>query len=141
MKCEYCHGESFVDNYCIGCGAKAKDKKQDRKSDPFSYNGYVCYVIHHYENDTCEVQFWLGRELIERIEVDSQVLEHHVKPYEDYMPFFWDLFLVAHGEKEVLEWQEKNTKYPARFEVRRIENPEKEYLLSLNLREITKLYK
>ena len=63
-----------------------------------------------------------------------------VPEYADPMPIFWDLFLVAHGEKEALEWQEKNTKYPARFECRRIENPEKEYLLSLNSKQMAELY-
>jgi len=52
------------------------------------------------------------------------------------MPFFWDLFLIAHGEKEVLIYQEKNNKYPAIFEVRRIENPEKSRIRSLSLRDL-----
>lgn len=133
MKCEYCLTENKKDTvYCVNCGAKLSNKKDDWKSEPFLYNGYICYMIRHQERESREVQFWLGYELIERIDIPLEIIEYHVKPYEDCMPFFWDLFLVAHGEKEVLEWQEKNNKYPARFEVRRIENPEKEYLLSLD---------
>jgi len=141
MKCEYCGNDKFVDGYCSGCGAKAPEKNNDWKSGPFFYNGYICYGIRHYVKDTFEAQFWLGMELIERIEVDRDVLENHVKQGEDYMFFFWDLFLLAHGEKDVLEWQEKNTKYPATFEVRRIENQEKEYRLSLDRSELLRLYK
>jgi hypothetical protein len=54
------------------------------------------------------------------------------------MPFIWDLFLLAHGEKEVLEYQEKNSKYPAMFLVTRVENPEKQRWHSLNIHELAR---
>ncbi len=138
MKCEYCGTENEKSaKKCRACSASIKEEKQDYwKSDPIFYNGYICYFINNFPKDTREVQFWLGRELIERIEVSNQVLEYHVPQGFDFMSFFWELFLVAHGEKEVLEWQEKNTKYPATFEIRRIENSEKERLRSLSLRDL-----
>lgn len=132
MKCEYCLTDNQSGEYCEKCGAKLPIKKDDYKSEPFFYNGYICYAMRHYEKDSFEVQFWLGRELIQRIDIPREIVDEQVPLYCDKMPFFWDLFLVAQGEKEVLEWQEKNTKYPARFEVRRIENEEKQSLLSMD---------
>lgn len=74
--------------------------------------------------DAYEVQFWLGRELIERIEIPYQMLREIVPEGCDCMNAFWNLFLVARGEKDIFEYSEKNKIYPAMFEVRRIENKE-----------------
>jgi hypothetical protein len=139
MNCEYCHGDKFKDGYCSGCGAKISEaKKADWKSEPFFYNGYICYKLRHYERDTYEIQFWLGMELIERIEITHDVFVEKIPPQYDSMAFFWELFLLAHGEKNVLEWQEKNNKYPARFLVTRVENPETEYMRALNMYDLAK---
>ena len=138
MKCEYCGSDNQKGELCDKCGAKMPiaHKSDIWKSDPFFYNGYIVYCLRDMANDTFECQFWLGMELLERIKVSRVVLDEHVKPYEDAVPFFWDLFLLAHGEKEVLIWQEKNTKYPATFEVRRIENLERERLCNLSIRDL-----
>jgi len=52
------------------------------------------------------------------------------------MPFFWNLFLLAKGEKDVIKYQELNKKFPASFEIRRIENPEKERVRGLSMFEL-----
>jgi hypothetical protein len=142
MKCKYCGTDKQTGNICEKCGAPIMKKNVDVwKSDPFFYNGYICYTLRAQYEDTCEVQFWLGMELIERIKVSRQVLESHVPEYCDSMPFFWDLFLLAHGEKDVIKWQEKNNKYPATLEVRRIENPEKQRLWGLSMMDIVQEYR
>lgn len=140
IKCAYCGKESedHIQKECKGCGATLgkPEKEKFSRSDPFFYNGYIVYVIRDWLADTTECQFWLGRELIERICVTEPILRERVKEWEDSMPFFWDLFLLAHGEKEVLEWTEKNNKWPASFEIRRKENPEKERARSMPMSEI-----
>lgn len=138
MRCEYCHSDKQEGGNCSRCGAPLPEKNAEYpadpwKSEPFFYNGYICYSLRHYEIDAVEVQFWLGMELIERIEVTSDLVRKWTPEGYDYMSFFWDLFLLAHGDIEVLKYQEKNNKYPAMFEIRRIENPEKECLHSLSL--------
>lgn len=144
MKCSYCGSVDKVDEtgkFCDKCGAPLPEKKDDFwKSEPFFYNGYICYTLENRMMDTCEVQFWLGRDLIERISIPRMVLEVNVEPYEDAMWFFWDLFLVAHGEKEVIEYKEKNNKYPASFEVRRIENSDKLLMSTYNLRQLVQVF-
>jgi hypothetical protein len=137
--CEYCGTEDQNGKHCKMCGAKLPDMPQEllQRSDPFYYNGYVCYVIKPIVMDVTEVQFWLGMNLIERISISNAFLEAHYLPYQDPMSMFWDLFLVAKGEKDVLIWQKKNEKYPATFEVRRKENPELEFARSLSLSDLS----
>jgi len=141
MNCEYCGTKNKVDSErCTSCGAAIKavnDKPQ--KNDYFSmdfYNGYVVYRFTRFMTDSIEIQFWLGQELLERFDVSRCILDEHVQEGCDIMPFFWELFLLARGEKEVIYWQEKNNKYPARFEIRRIENEEKRSLLSMSMEDL-----
>lgn len=122
MNCEYCGAKNQGGEYCEKCSAKIPEKKDIWKSDPFFYEGYICYAITDYCKRTREIQFWLGRELIQRICLPFEFIDTRIIEAEDPMPLFWDLFLLAQGEKDVIEWQEKNKKYPMRFEVRRIEN-------------------
>lgn len=137
MKCEYCQSENQSGEICNRCGAKLPKVNNDVwKSEPFFYNGYICYCLKDYSIDSLEVQFWLGLELIERICVTRELIDSRVAPNEDKMSFFWELFLIAHGEKDVLEWQEKNNKYPAVFLITRRENPEKERIRSLSMYDI-----
>ena len=71
MKCEFCKTERQNGEYCDKCGAKLPERKtfdQYWKSEPFYYNGYIVYEIRDFSRDLYEVQFWLGMELIERIE-------------------------------------------------------------------------
>lgn len=142
MKCEYCGTDEQTGKMCDKCGGPLPEKDRGIwKSEPFFYNGYICYTLRESATDICEVQFWLGRELVERIRVSREFLETRILPYEDSMSLFWDLFLVAHGEKEVLEWKERNNKYPATFEVRRIENAELEWMRGLNYHEFLRAVK
>lgn len=138
MNCEYCGSDNQKGKTCEKCGAPMPEKPEMSKSEPFFYNGYICYRLREYATDTVEIQFWLGHELIERIVVPLDVLRARVPEYCDTMPFFWDLFLLARGETEVLKYQELNSKFPATFEVRRIENPEKERWLAMNLLELAR---
>lgn len=136
-QCEYCHAKNQEGEICAKCGAPLPEQDFSIwKSEPFFYNGYICYSLSNRMNETVEVQFWLGQDLIERIIVSRDVLEHHVSEAQDPMLFFWDLFLVAQGETEVLAIQEKNNILPATFEVRRIENPERERLFNAGMREL-----
>lgn len=143
MKCEYCGTERQSGEYCEKCGAKLPEQKtldqHMHKSEPFFYNGYIVYYLRNYASDTYEAQFWLGMDLVERIVITYSVLSERVPENCDPMPFFWDLFMLAHGEKDVIEYQEKNNKYPARFEIRRIENQDNEYLLSLDMQQLAEV--
>lgn len=142
MKCEYCGTDGQDGKACSKCGALLPESRNDRheawKSEPFFYNGYICYALSDFMNATREVQFWLGKELIERIVVPEELLRIRVPEVCDPMSFFWDLFLLAHGEEEVLRFQELNNKFPAIFEVRRIENPEKLRWQEMSLLEIAR---
>lgn len=141
MKCEYCGSTGQSGECCEKCGAPLP-KHEDllKKSEPFFYNGFICYVLRDYPCDTIEVQFWLGRDLIERIKIPQDLLRERFAEGVDYMTFFWDLFLVAQGEKEVLEIKERNDKHPAVFEIRRIPNPERERWLSMSYQDLVQEY-
>ena len=134
MKCEYCGAEDKTGaKICDRCGAKLPERgKENWKSEPFYYNGFICYQLRNMEADSLETQFWMGCDLVERICLPVEFVKSRCPDGYDIMPLFWDLFLVARGEKQVYEWQEKNAVYPARFEIRRIESPEKLRLLSLD---------
>ena len=128
MICSYCGTKSEGVETCKGCGASlvtVKPKSEAQKYGPLFYNGYLVYLLVNGMSHIYEYQFWLGPELVERIEIDREILREFVPEYCDPMPFIWKLFLVAHGEEKVIEWQEKNgSKYPAMFEIRRVENPD-----------------
>lgn len=137
MKCEYCGTENLSEGDCPKCGSQIK-KPDFEKSEPFFYNGYICYTLKDLMTDTLEVQFWLGRELIERISFSRQFLEEFIPSHYEAMPFVWELFLLAKGEQEVVTYQEQNSKYPATFEIRRIENSKKEEIRQLRYRMLDK---
>jgi hypothetical protein len=139
MKCNYCGTDDRSGKTCDKCGAPLPEKGKDLdRFEPFFYNGFICYWLHDHATETIEVQFWLGRELIERIAVSRELVRYHVGEGYDAMPFFWDLFLVAHGDKEVLEWKEKNNKYPATLQVTRIENPERERWHNMSIQDMAR---
>jgi hypothetical protein len=140
MKCEFCRSEDQTGKTCTQCGAKLPETqiRPSERSDPFFYEGYVCYSIRDWAMDTIEIQFWLGLQLVERIRVTREVLHERIGETYDVMPFFWDLFLLAHGEKDVIEWQEKNKKHPATFLVTRKENPELEWMRGLSMNDLAK---
>jgi hypothetical protein len=139
MKCAYCGTDEQKGKTCEKCGASIPEASQDIwKNEPFFYNGYIVYTLIDRMADTIEVQFWLGRELQERISASRELLQSRVLPCEDGMSFFWELFLLARGEKEVIEWQEKNKKYPALFQITRSENPEKQRWSSLTMHDLAK---
>jgi hypothetical protein len=134
MKCNYCGTDDRSGKTCDKCGAPLPDSsaKADR-SQPFFHNGYICYTLRDYAMDVIETQFWLGHDLIERIVLPFDFVRTHFDMAStDAFDFVWDLFLLAQGEKEVLEVQEKNNKYPALFEIRHIENPDKQRWSSLD---------
>lgn len=139
MKCEYCGTDEQKGKTCDKCGAVVSSKRnfdEEYKSEPRFYNGYIIYWLEQRATETIEVQFWLGRELIQRVCVNRELLRLHVPEFGDSMTFFWDLFLIAQGEKEVLEWVERNKKYPASFKITRSENIEKERWRGLSMYDI-----
>lgn len=140
MKCEYCGTDKQIGEYCEKCGAPLpkKQDEHDYRYGPQFYNGYIVYEIEKAWTDVIEVQFWLGCELIERFELTRDFVRERVPECCDEMSFFWDLFLLARGEKDVLEWKERNNKYPATFLVTRVENPEKERFRCLSMRDLAK---
>lgn len=139
MKCQWCGTKEVEGKNCDKCGGPIEEKEDFYKSEPFFYNGYIVYTLRDVCRQTVEAQFWLGKELVDRISIVEDVLGHNVPEGCDSMDFFWELFLVSQGEKEVMEWSEKNNKYPATFQLTRIENPEKQYMMSLSVRELAEL--
>jgi hypothetical protein len=125
MDCEYCGTKNQEGGKCSKCGAPIDAPVADAalRSGPSFYEGYIVYTLSNWQTDSLEYQFWLGRELMERIRVSRKILDEFVGEGCDPMPFIWKLFLVARGELEVLEWQEKNNRLPAFFEIRKSENP------------------
>lgn len=126
MKCEYCGLEGRAEGNCPQCGAplaKLDNTKKDFiKSEPIFYNGYIVIYIKDYLRDEIEVQFWLGCELQERFRASRRWLEEHVREGEEFLHKFWELFLLARGEKEVLYWKDKNDKPYIEFEIRCVDN-------------------
>ena len=126
MRCDYCHAEQAERSNCINCGAPLSKRETEvspiEKSEPFFYNGFICYVIRDRSNDTVEVQFWLGLQLVERFKFTRSFLEGLVPFGCDPMPFIWDLFLLAQKETNVLEYQDRNSKPPAEFVIIRRES-------------------
>lgn len=142
MKCEYCGTHNDGKERCAGCGAplshEVNETKSVVRSGPDFFNGYIVYWLNNPWEDMLEVQFWLGHDLIERFQVSRTVLRELVPEGQDALPFFWDLLLVAQGEKEVLRIKEKNSKLPATFEIRRVENEMKAYYGSLNREDLAR---
>lgn len=136
MRCEYCNQENTSNRKtCAHCGAELVERKPADvwRSDPFFYNGYMVYLTRDIASDKVGCCFWLGAQLVERFEVPRITLDMLVPEGTDLMPFFWELLLVAQGEQEVLRIQEQNDKYPATFEIRRIENTEKTRWSSMSI--------
>lgn len=124
MKCEYCGTDGQTGERCNKCGAIIPKKNENYwKSEPFFYNGYLVVYIRNMWKDTLEVQFWLGIEMQCRFEVSHRYMEEIAPEGVDPITFFWDLFLLEKGEKEVLHWKNKNEKPYVRYEIRRIEDP------------------
>lgn len=143
--CAYCGSDNpSTGKECARCGAKLPETVGATwKSEPFFYNGYIVYFLRDYARDLKEVQFWLGRDLIQRFVFSHMTWEEFINrivggEFNDPMPYLFDMLKLAEGEKEVLEYQAKNNKEPARFEIRYI-CPERERLSQLSIDEITKI--
>lgn len=138
-KCDYCLQDNSEDRKtCKFCGAEIVDKKSADiwRSAPFLYNGYVVYLTQNYCANTLSCSFWLGDKLVETFEISIEALRQLVPEGEDTVHFFWKLLEVAQGTEEVLRIKEQNSKYPAMFEIRRIENPELARWGSMNVLDI-----
>jgi hypothetical protein len=144
MKCQYCGnlGNTVEGEPCQTCGAPVIFKQDPiEKGDPFFYNGYMLWPERNFWKDDRTIHFLLGDRLVETITISKLTLNQLVGEGQSFLPLFWDLFKVTQGEEEVLRIKELNTRYPAIFEVRRIENPEKQYLASLTYDDLIKTYK
>lgn len=124
MICEYCHSEGQTGKCCSKCGAPTRE--EIKRGTPFLYNGYIVWLGRDYSRDTCDVSFYLGERLVQTISVPYRNLREFVPEGCDSMDFFYKLLTVAIGEVEVLRVKEMNTKSPAMFEIRRIENTDYE---------------
>jgi hypothetical protein len=130
MKCEYCGNPELKADAksCPKCGAPvdAPVTKSVERGAPFYENGFMVWPERDWSRDILTLGFWAGDRLLERISIDRELLHQLVPEGVDPFHIFWELFKVAHGETEVLRLQEQNTRYPATFEVRRIENPQRQ---------------
>ena len=120
MICEYCHSEGQTEARCNKCGAPTS--AEVKRSTPFLYNGYIVCLGRDYSRDIYEASFFLGERLVQTISVPHRNLRDFVPEGCDSMDFFYKLLTVAIGEVEVLRVKEMNTKNPATFEIRKIEN-------------------
>ena len=120
MICEYCHSEGQTEARCNKCGAPTR--VEVKRGTPFLYTGYIVWLGRDYSRDTYEASFFLGERLVQTISVPHRNLRDFVPEGCDSMDFFYKLLTVAIGEVEVLRVKEMNTKNPATFEIRRIEN-------------------
>ena len=124
MKCDYCQSTEQTGERCGKCGAPLP-KGDTKRLEPFFYRGYIVWDMLDYARDVYITQFWLGEKLIESIEIPRQIMREFVKEGESSLSFIYGLLEVAQGKEEVMRIEEMNSKYPASFEIRRIEN---EYL-------------
>lgn len=129
MFCEFCGKEQETPGrlYCKFCGAPLP-KIVPRKDDGYYFplNGYVVWVIADPARDTRSFYFYRGTQLVEHFEFSRPLLRERMTEYLTTDDLLWQLFLVAQGEKEVLTVMEQDVPYPATFEIRRIENPDRE---------------
>lgn len=137
--CQYC-GERVTSNVCVGCGSTdLGDIPEERicKGDPFFYNGYIVWRIADFYQDQATYLFYLGDRLVETITLSRDILDQFVPRHCTAMPFIWDLFELAQGEKEVLRVVEQNTsRGPAEFEIRSVLSEREKWVGSLTQRDI-----
>ena len=131
--CAYC-GQLTGESVCHLCGGSGEERweKNERMLNPFFYNGYMVWRswIDDFESIS-RYYFYLGDRLVQIIQFPQSFI-YRVRDVNDlkfdFMKFVWNLFLIAQGEKEVLEIEENVSQnmgvLPATFEIRRIE-PEK----------------
>ena len=135
MKCAYCKQKVDSDQEkCPNCGSSERESSQAYITDygPFFYEGYIVWMTYDglWPPDRASWYFYLGDKLIETITLDREVVFKFVPKGVSVMPFVWDLFKVAAGEKEVLRVQEQNTRRPAVFEIRCVSADEREEWLA-----------
>jgi hypothetical protein len=144
MICEYCgHKNEKGVTVCKTCNAplKAKEEPTTQKYRPFLYNGYMLWPEVDWASEKVTMHFWLGDRLVESISLTRLALQMLVPEGTSDTHIFWELFKVAQGEEEVLRVQELNKRYPATFEIRRVEHPDKEYWSSIDLEQLKEMYR
>jgi len=136
-KCIYCEQrnepEAVCCNYCAAI-LPTYSSRLDR-IDPFFYMGYVVWALREqtFRYDTYSYFFYLGARLVETITVDRDVVKKFVPECSSPMQFIFDLFKLAQGEKRVLKIVEANSRKPATFEIRRVDD---EYLEGLTIERV-----
>ena len=122
--CIYC-GEAIC-----GCGARSRGRASQvepphqQRREPFPYNGYIVWPLVDEMMDTFEFQFWRGDTCAEVIAINRGMLRDLCGDgiaTSDPMPFIWQLFEVAQGNKGMVVIQEKNARRPAMFAITRLE--------------------
>jgi hypothetical protein len=144
MICVYC-GNPDLENTatkCSKCGGPVEIKqKTEERLIPFFYEGYMIWPARDYCYDQITMYFWLGDRLVDTITLSRMALEELVPVGNDPFQLFWELFKVSQGETEVLCIKELNSKYPATFEIRRIENSERKFWSSISREELHEMFK
>lgn len=123
--CEWCGGTNVQGKRCGSCGGPVAQPKAETsvwRAEPFAYNGYIVYMLQDYTADTREVQFWLGREMIERFRITRAMVEAFQLDRGNAMEFVWQLFLLARGEHEVVYYKTLNEKPETMLCVHRMED-------------------
>ena len=109
--CSYCNQSVFSEvGKCLGCGASVPVEivittKDMRKGEPFAYNGVIIWPIYDVGMDICEYHFYTGNTLQAIIPISRSLMDdmfpERDKGYDiPILPFLWELFLVAVGEKK-----------------------------------------
>lgn len=150
VKCTYCGATQPKAILCAACGGplqaeQARPEDTVQRWGPMFYNGYIVYEIDDRCRRSLSVQFWLGRELIETIEISRDVWEHftHDTPNVDHMSLFWDLFEVSQGHQETAEIALHNIEFsrPVQFELHVVRTPGQERLRGLAYRDFVDAYR
>ncbi len=98
MICNYCSQE------ICGCGANemAEPVKEKLEYGFYQfYNGYIVWSICNIMYDTVTFYFYLGRNLVDIIQIGRHLLEERLEIGQSEMPFVWQLFELSQGNKDI----------------------------------------
>ena len=139
--CLYCGNKrDKTSEYCPGCGSYRTTDIQGydifpyERGEPFIYNGLIVYAFKNLLSNLCEFQFYAGDRLLERIEIerDFMLALREQDSGQSVMPLVWQLFEIAHGDRDLGLIEDNSRRVPALIIYTRIEYP-KELLTWENL--------
>ncbi len=127
--CLYCGQESVVGAACPHCGASGSTVQpaavQAERGEPFAYNGLIVWPLRDLVRDVVSYQFFLGDRLLETIEVSREVLHELAEqdPGADCMPLIWQMFEIAHGDRDMAILEDNRRRSPALIAMTSLEYP------------------